>query len=151
MRAWIFGYESAMSLLFVLAARLMKEQNLRRLGRNDFRKGERVMIRSKAGMAALMILASTTATAYENYQEGRITNVSVVGTSVLVMLDTGMPTNCTGSPNGWMEVTEDKKAMQSLVLGIWMRGTAAAVNVTVYTDARTGGGWCKITQIDPIG
>lgn len=109
------------------------------------------MTRIHAGIAAVMVLASTSAAAYDTYQGGRITNVSVAGNTVLIMLDSGMPDNCAGSPYGWMQVPETNKVMQSLVLGMWMRGDAAQTNITVYTDGRVGGGFCVINQIDPEG
>lgn len=109
------------------------------------------MTRIHAGIAAVMALASTSAAAYDTYQDGRISNITVAGNTVMIMLDTGMPTNCAGSPFGWMQIPENNKAMQSLVLGLWMRGDAAQTYVVVYTDARVGGGYCQINQIDPAG
>lgn len=109
------------------------------------------MKRTHAGMAAVMALASTSAGAYDTYLDGRISNITVAGNTVLIMLDTGMPDNCAGSPYGWMQVPETNKVMQSLVLGMWMRGDAAQTSVTVYTDSRVGGGYCVINQIDPAG
>jgi hypothetical protein len=107
------------------------------------------MTRFHAWMAAVMALASTSAAAYDSYQAGRITNLTVAGNTILIMLDTGMPDNCAGTPSGWLQIPEASKVMQALALGIWMRGDAAQTNVTVYTDARTGGGYCQINQIDP--
>jgi len=40
--------------------------------------------------------------------------------------------------------------MTAFVIGLWMRGHAGQVNVTVYTDGLVGG-YCRITQIDPVG
>ena len=87
--------------------------------------------------------------ACDTHQDGRISNITVVGNTVLLMLDTGMPDNCAGSPHGWMQIPEANKVMQSLVLGMWLRGDAAQTYVVVYTNARTGGGYCQINQIDP--
>lgn len=107
------------------------------------------MTRIQAGIATLMVLASTSAAAYDSYQTGRIADVTVAGNTMLLRLDTGMPDNCAGTPFGWLQVPEASKVMQAFVLGVWMRGDAAQTSVTVYTDARTGGGYCQINQIDP--
>jgi hypothetical protein len=109
------------------------------------------MSRTHAGIAAVMFLASASAAAYDTYQDGRISNVTFGGDTVLIMLDTGLPDNCAGSPFGWMQIPANNKAMQALILGIWMRGDAAQTRVTVYTDNRTGGAYCQINQIDPEG
>ena len=66
------------------------------------------------------------------------------------MLDTGLPDNCNGSAYGWMIISGDYKPMTAFVIGLWMRGDAAQVHVTVYTDGLVGG-YCRINQIDPAG
>jgi hypothetical protein len=89
------------------------------------------------------------ASAAENYQSGRITNVTFVATGVLIMLDSGLPTNCTGTPFGWMMIPSEAKPISAFVLGLWLRGDAASEPVTVYTTGRVGGGYCQVDQIDP--
>jgi hypothetical protein len=49
-----------------------------------------------------------------------------------------------------MKIPPENKAMSAFVLGLWMRGDAAVTVVTVYTDGLVDG-YCRITQIDPIG
>ena len=39
-------------------------------------------------------------------------------------------------------------AMTAFVLGLWMRGDASSVSVTIYTDGLVNG-YCRINQIDP--
>jgi len=108
------------------------------------------MKRLVAGIAASMAFASTSAQAYEAHQDGRISDITVAGNTVLIRLDSGLPDNCAGTPFGWMQIPEANKVMQSLVLGMWLRGDAAQTYVVVYTDGRTGGGYCQINQIDPV-
>jgi hypothetical protein len=41
-------------------------------------------------------------------------------------------------------------AMISWVTGLWFQGTAASVQVTVYTTGIDGTGYCQINQIDTL-
>jgi hypothetical protein len=38
--------------------------------------------------------------------------------------------------------------MISFVLGLWMRGDAAAKSLSIYTSGVDGGGYCQVSQID---
>ena len=38
----------------------------------------------------------------EAYLPGSITNITSTTEGLMIMLDTGVPTNCAGTPNGWM-------------------------------------------------
>ena len=96
-------------------------------------------------MAALSGLAS----AGPNYISGHIYEVTFNGDEVLIRIDAGMPTNCAGGPT-WMLVPPEYKTMRAFVLGLWMRGDAAQVNVMVYTSGVVGS-YCQIVQIDPPG
>jgi hypothetical protein len=49
-----------------------------------------------------------------------------------------------------MKIPVENKSMNAFVLGLWMRGDAQQVVVTVCTDGLVGG-YCRITQIDPAG
>ena len=102
-------------------------------------------------LLCMLLCASFGARSAETYLGGYITNVTFAGDAVLVQLNAGgLPTNCTGSPYGWMHVPASYKAMQTLVLGLWMRGDASQVYVTIYTDGLVNG-YCQINQIDPAG
>lgn len=92
-----------------------------------------------------------TANASTTYQVGRINNVTFSGDSVLIRLDSGLPDNCTGTASGWMLVPASAKPIQTFVIGLWLRGDAAQVTVTVYTNAGVVSGYCQIDQIDPEG
>lgn len=88
------------------------------------------------------------ARAYANYQSGHISRVSFVSTGVLIWLDTGTPTNCTNTPYGWMMISSSSTPMVAFVTGLWMRGDASQVTVTVYTGGIDSTGYCQIGQID---
>ena len=64
----------------------------------------------------------------------------------MIMLDTGTPDNCAGSPYGWMLIKEKNITMVNTVLHMWLNGKK---NVTIYTSGRTGNGYCVINQVDP--
>jgi hypothetical protein len=68
----------------------------------------------------------------------------------MIMLDVGLPSNCEGTAWGWMKVPPENKAMTAFVIGLWLRGDASSTDVSVYTDGVVGG-YCRITQIDPVG
>jgi hypothetical protein len=105
-----------------------------------------------AAAAAVLALLSGNANAQiaSNYVTGQISNVTFIGDAALIMVDTGLPTNCTGTSWGWMRVPPENKSMTAFVIGLWMRGDAASVQVSVYTDGLASG-YCRITQIDPAG
>lgn len=97
------------------------------------------------------IIAAGVAHAEQTYLTGTISNVTFAGDTVLVRLDTGVPGNCAGTPYGWMMVPSASKPMIGFVTGLWMRGDASSVTVTIYTDGLGGWGYCTINQLDPAG
>lgn len=106
----------------------------------------------RAGLAsaavAFGLLASSASLAGPTYQNGRISNVTFSSSSILIMLDTGLPDNCAGSPYGWMVIPQEYKAMAAFVISLWMSGNAGSTPVTVYTDGLVNG-YCRINQVDP--
>jgi hypothetical protein len=92
------------------------------------------------------VLAFSTVNA--DSQTGHITRVSYITSGVLIMLDVGPPTNCSGTPYGWMMIAAPYTAMISFVSGLWFRGDAAAKQLAVYTSGIDGTGFCQISQID---
>src|SRR5262245_6822135 len=81
-----------------------------------------------ASLAAVLCMTGH-AHAAATYQSGHISNVTFSSTSVLIMLDTGLPDNCVGSPYGWMVVPDSYKSMAAFVIGLWMRGDQGQVSV----------------------
>lgn len=94
-------------------------------------------------------LAAAAAYADQTHLAGRISNMTLAGDSVLIMLDTGVPGNCAGTPYGWMRIPAVNKPMTAFVLGLWLRGDASAVPVTVYTSPPDSSGYCTVNQLDP--
>lgn len=96
-------------------------------------------------LSALLLLIPP-ARAADVYLGGAITNITSNASGLLIILDTGLPTNCTGSPYGWMLIRESNKTMIALTLMAWHSGNR---NVTVYTDTLVAGSYCTINQVDP--
>ncbi|KAB0482191.1 hypothetical protein F7Q91_04180 [Vibrio chagasii] len=85
--------------------------------------------------------------ANENYQNGKIKNLTVTTAGIMIMMDTGQPNNCAGTPYGWLLIKQEYTALTSVVLAAWASGNKSG---TVYTSGREGGvGFCLVTQFDP--
>lgn len=83
------------------------------------------------------------------YLSGNIKNLTTTTQGLLIMLDTGLPDNCEGSPYGWMSVKQECSAMTSTTLALWIAGKRS---VTVYTSGiQNGSSFCVINQVDPAG
>ena len=95
-------------------------------------------------MASLPAQADATLTGY-------ITRVSYVQDVVLIMLSSGVPSNCTGVSFNWLTVPAQNRAMQAFVTGLWMRGDAASKPLAVYTSGLDSAGSCLVNQIDTEG
>jgi hypothetical protein len=96
------------------------------------------------------VLSGAPAWAADSYLSGHITNITFAGADVYIALDAGLPTNCAGSPFGWMVIPASAKATQAFVIGLRLRSNLSDIPVTVYTDDREGGtGYCQINQLDP--
>ena len=95
-----------------------------------------------------LLASSARAQTGPTYVSGHISNVTYAGDWVMIMVDAGLPSNCTGTGWGWMKIPAESKPMSAFVTGLWMRGDAAQIVVTVYTDGLVDG-YCRISQIDP--
>jgi hypothetical protein len=87
-------------------------------------------------------------TVHADAQTGHITRVSYTTAGVLIMMDTGPPTNCSATPYGWMMIAPQYTPMIAFVTGLWFRGDAAAKQLAVYTSGIDSTGYCQISQID---
>jgi len=103
----------------------------------------------KALLAACLVAAPLSIHAAPTYMSGRIVNISFAGDSIFIMLDTGLPDNCAGTPFGWMVIPSGAKAMQAFVVGLRLSGNVRDIPVAVYTSGRDNTGYCQISQIDP--
>ena len=79
---------------------------------------------------------------------GYITRVSYAQDVILIMLSSGVPSNCTGVSYNWLTIPAQNKAMQAFVTGLWMRGDAASKPLAVYTSGLDSAGSCLVNQID---
>jgi len=78
--------------------------------------------------------------------KGKIINLTTTTDGVMIILDTGVPTNCVNPYLGWMLIPTSYGAMASLTLSMWLRGDA---HVTVYTTPTTDT-YCAVNQVDPV-
>lgn len=116
-------------------------------------RGLRMRLGKRAIACLTCILGSTMgavdpAYAYDTYLTGHISRVAFAPAGVLIMLDSGTPTNCAGSAYGWMMIGSSGAPLVAFVTGLWMRGDASQVSLTVYTSSTDATGYCQITQID---
>ncbi|WP_283130807.1 hypothetical protein [Enterovibrio norvegicus] len=90
---------------------------------------------------------SMTSFAAADYQSGKIKNLTGVTSGIMIMMDSGLPDNCAGTPYGWMLIKQEHKALTSVILAAWASGNKSG---TVYTSGREGGvGYCLVNQFDP--
>lgn len=97
-----------------------------------------------AALCVSMLLTAHDARSEEYYLYGNISNISSTPSGLLVMLDTGVPTNCTGVGYGWMTIPESNKAMIAVALLSWQTDRPA----TIFTNALAAG-VCTVNQFDP--
>jgi hypothetical protein len=81
----------------------------------------------------------------ESYLTGNVVNITAVEQGMLIMLDTGVPTHCEGTPYNWMLIKQEHTVMISVTLAMWMSGRKT---FTVYTKGRPSS-FCEVGQIDP--
>lgn len=86
------------------------------------------------------------APAAETYHSGALNNITSTASGLMVMLDTGLPDNCAGTPYGWMLIPELNKTMIATALLMWATGSRL---VTIYTTPNPGG-YCIVNQLDPV-
>ncbi len=96
--------------------------------------------------AMIAMIVSLPSSAADTYLTGNITNLTSTGGGLLIMLDSGIPVNCTGTPYNWLLIRAENKAMIALTLTMYSLGKK---NATVYTNPVTPGSFCEINQYDP--
>jgi len=99
-----------------------------------------------AVVIASMGLAQSSAYAADSYLGGTMTNITSTPAGLMIMLDSGVPTNCTGTGYGWMLIPEANKTMIATALTMWVTGQRGVV---VYTNGYNGQSFCVINQFDP--
>jgi hypothetical protein len=131
------------------ATRALTSEEGHTLRRTTIAQGNRRSSIRRIALAAFIFSLSLSGTrsalAADTYLYGTLTNVTVGSAGdLLIMLSTGVPTNCTGVPYGWMMIPAANKTMIALAI-LTMQGHGAA---TVYTYPLSGG-QCVINQFDP--
>ncbi|UTM57409.1 hypothetical protein L4174_000490 [Photobacterium sp. CCB-ST2H9] len=99
--------------------------------------------------AALLLSSANFATAASHYISGTITNITAIEGALLINVNNGnIPDNCKGTPYNWLKIKQENTTMVSVVLAQWASNKRSA---TVYTSGiETAGGYCLVTQVDPI-
>lgn len=87
--------------------------------------------------------------AESNYVRGTITSYTTTTDGLMLMTDGGIPTNCTGTPYGWLLIPEANKTMIATALTMLTTGNKTA---TFYTGGIVGPtSFCVIIQVEPSG
>jgi hypothetical protein len=101
----------------------------------------------RAVVVIAILFSMQSAISAGHYQSGSIKNITATTAGLMVMMDTGMPSNCEGSPHGWMLIEQKNTTMISVVLAAWASQNRSG---TIYTSGRSGGSrYCLVTQFDP--
>jgi hypothetical protein len=82
------------------------------------------------------------------YVVGMVGDMTSISGGLLIRMDDNLtPTNCVGTPIGWMQISATDTAMISTFLTYWASGKRS---FTIYTNPWTSG-YCAIGQLDPSG
>jgi hypothetical protein len=96
---------------------------------------------------ALVVLAAFRVLAGPNWISGNISNVTSTQEGLMIMLDTGLPDNCQGTPWGWLLIRQEHKTLIAVTLLAW----TLKIPVCVYTTGIGSSGYGEIIQVDPNG
>jgi len=98
-------------------------------------------------ISLVLAFSSQLANSAEHYQSGAIKNITSTPAGLMIMMDSGLPSNCEGTPFGWMLIEQKNTTMISVVLAAWASNNKSG---TVYTSGRPNGtGYCIVNQFDP--
>lgn len=98
----------------------------------------------KALTAIVISLWSLAGVAGDSSVAGRIVDVTSNADGLLVRIDAGVPTNCSGALYNSMLIPEANRTMIATALIAWQNESGG----TVYTDGLVQG-QCRINQFDP--
>ena len=84
-------------------------------------------------------------------ENAHIARVACVSTGVLIMIEGALPTNCAGTPCGWLMVGSSSTGMIAFITGLWMRGDASQMSVVVYAAGVDSMTYCQVNQVDTPG
>ena len=96
----------------------------------------------------LCLAFSVSVTANGNNKSGDIVNLTATTAGIMIKLNSGLPSNCDGTPYGWMLIKKEHTAIISAVLAAWVSDKKAGV---VYVSGReNANGYCLVNQFDPV-
>lgn len=102
---------------------------------------------NKMLLAAAIFVMSPAVFSAPSWTGGNILNLTSTSAGVMIIMDSGAPDNCAGTPHGWLLVRNQDKVMAAMVMAMWASERKAA---TVYTSGiDRGTGFCVVTQVDP--
>ena len=93
--------------------------------------------------ALLLVLFCGYAGAGETYLAGYVVNMTSLPEGLMIMLDTGVPDNCEGTPYGWMIIPEDNKTMVAVAMMAYLQSDR---EITLCTDGSFYSGYCRVNQ-----
>lgn len=97
-------------------------------------------------IALLSAIPCMAQTSGSNWIAGKVTAVTSTPDGIMVSMSSQVPTNCTGSPYGWMLISRSYPEMVSVTLSYILAGK---MNFTVYTSPSSSGGFCAVNQVQP--
>ncbi len=83
----------------------------------------------------------------QGHLNGQIINITSTASGLMLMLDTGVPDNCHGTPYNWLLIPESNKAMIATLLMFYSLDKNRGF--TIYTDTLISG-FCVVNQVDPV-
>ncbi|MBF0298633.1 MAG: hypothetical protein HQK51_07935 [Oligoflexia bacterium] len=92
----------------------------------------------------LAVITSGVAFAEDFHLGGKVNRITSVENGLLVMLDSGVPTKCQGTPYGWILIPETNKTMVTLAI---LANQLNLKYVVIYTKGLVNG-VCTATQVD---
>jgi hypothetical protein len=111
---------------------------------------ERKQEMKKIFIFSVLVLVVTTGQSFgqagPNYVVGNITNYTSIEGGLLLIVDNGVPNNCSGTPYGWMIIPDTDKAMLAMA---FMKINQENMGVVLYSNGSYSLGFCRVTQYDP--
>jgi hypothetical protein len=95
----------------------------------------------------LLVLSAAKLLAGPHWLSGTITNITSTQEGLSIMLDTGVPDNCQGTPYGWLLIKQEHRTIIAVTLMAW----TLKLPVTVYTTGIGSSGYGEVSQVDPSG
>ena len=69
-------------------------------------------------LAVVFMVFTAPSYAADYYLSGNVMNITTTTSGLMIMLDSGIPTNCQGTPSNWMLIKEENKTMISMALAM---------------------------------